>query len=70
MSEQVKAKAKIVAVKTASPSRSYWMQFIDKVFDVAYINKDASGEPIYFLDMGKEGVRFWLHNEVEIIKEA
>ena len=64
-------KAKVVRVfDTTGLASAFWGKFIGKTYQVVKIMAKNNGDSTYLLDMGKDGVKLWYANEIELIDDG
>lgn len=70
-SDVSRMKAKVIHVfDTTGLATAYWGKYIGKVYQVVKINAKNNGDSTYLLDMGKEGIKLWYANEIELIDDG
>jgi hypothetical protein len=64
-------KAKVIHIfDTTGLATAYWSKFIGKTYQVVRIIAKNNGDSIYHLDMGKDGIKIWYANEIELIDDG
>jgi hypothetical protein len=64
-------KAKVIRVfDTTGLASAYWGKYIGKTYKVVKIMAKNNGDTTYLLDMGKDGVKLWYSNEIELIDDG
>ena len=64
-------KAKIIHVfDTTGLATAYWGKYVGKIYKVVKINAKNDADFTYLLDLGKDGIKLWYANEIELINDG